>query len=172
MQSLFSIENYGETMDYINSNGSMYELLIAGFADFPYAKLTQYGKRISSMTAAEIEQSNNFAYSIRFNFDDNTVEIYRVYGNISEEERTDDNCAIIHFNINNLKLILKSVPDKCVEDDSVLFDFLRKEYELKIKKLAQRAYDKYVEYCEKDAEVTLQYFEEHPEVTDIFKNEE
>lgn len=107
--SLFSIEQNGERREYINNGNSIFDLMNIASGENAYAALIQSGNQISSENFAEIQQSNNFAFSAEFNFDENEVRIYKVNGNVPEPYRTDENSSIKTYNLDTIKELVVEI---------------------------------------------------------------
>lgn len=107
--SLFSIEQNGERREYVNNGNSIFDLMNIASGENAYAALMQSGNQISSENFAEIQQSNNFAFSAEFNFDENEVRIYKVNGNVPEPYRTDENSSIKTYNLDTVKDLVAEI---------------------------------------------------------------
>lgn len=118
--SLFSIEQNGERREYINNGNSIFDLMNIASGEYAYTTLMKSGNQISSENFAKIQQSNNFAFSAEFNFDENEVRIYKVNGNVPEPYRTDENSSIKTYNLDTIK-------DLVVEIISETSDPLRRQ---------------------------------------------
>lgn len=94
-QALYSIEKGGEIRHYkAKEEYSIKNILNIAKGKKPYIKLMSMGERISIEKYAEIQQSENFTFSIEINFDTLSAEIYKVNkgkGGIPEKDRTDKN---------------------------------------------------------------------------------
>lgn len=109
-RKLFSIEQSGESREYENTGYSLFQLMHTyANSDKPYTALMDCGKPINASVSAEIEQSNNFAESVRMNFDEDELTVYKVDGNIEESLRTDKNSSIEHYSLSMVKDVIKNI---------------------------------------------------------------
>lgn len=97
-QVLFSIEHYDEHLFFKSDDITAEELLkLSANSQEPFTELMKYGKQISEMEYAEIQQRDKFKTSVEVNLDDNSAKIYEVNngkGGISELYRTSENTAL------------------------------------------------------------------------------
>lgn len=118
-KSLFSIEQGGEQRNYLNENNSMFDLLqICAMAERPYFELMQQGTALSESRFAEIQQSAAFDYSVDVNFDENTVRIYSVQGDVSEMDRNAANTSINTYSLDAIKEIVSEINDQTSDIDA------------------------------------------------------
>lgn len=109
--TLFSIEQNGEVGYYQNSgNLNQMDIFKAyASAENPWGVLMDKGKEISCERFAEIEQSDKFAVSVDFNIDEHRASIYTVHDNAAEEDRTGDNSALKHYDLDKIKNLIKDI---------------------------------------------------------------
>lgn len=107
--TLFSIEQNGMRREYINGENSLFELLDTSSRQTPYLQLMKCGKEIGSDRYAEIQQSENLRSSVDFNFDDKTVQLYKVNGSYSEPDRTETNSSIDTYDLDKIKELVNEI---------------------------------------------------------------
>lgn len=104
----YSIEQNGvvrffETTEYLTSN----EILNTVFnSDKPFVKLSEMGNQITEERYAEIQQSDKFGTGIDVNFDEDTIQTYKVNhgkGGLAEPDRNEANTSIITSAISDYK---------------------------------------------------------------------
>lgn len=76
-QSLFCLEMYGESYYCINTSGLDADGLIEAYAkcDLPFVEMKKYGKQISPIDHAVIEQGDKLLFSVGFNADRDEITI-------------------------------------------------------------------------------------------------
>ena len=107
--SLISVEQNGETHDFLNSrNDSLYEIMTAAARKDNLKDYNSIGTRIDGIQYAELEQSRNFDFSVSVNIDKGTVRVYEASG-IAEADRTGDNTKINSYNIADIRNLISEI---------------------------------------------------------------
>lgn len=114
-KSLFSIEQNGERREYINNGNSFFDLINIGCSENAYSNLMRSGKQINFEDYAEIQQSENFVYSVDFNFDEKEVRIYEVVGSYAEPYRTDENSSIKTYDLDTIKDLVTEIVNETAD---------------------------------------------------------
>ena len=115
--SLISVEQNGETHDFLNSrNDSLYEIMTAAARKNNLKDYNSIGTRIDGIQYAELEQSRNFDFSVSVNIDKGTVRVYEASG-IAEADRTGDNTKINSYNIADIRNLISDIKEKTSDID-------------------------------------------------------
>lgn len=101
--SLFSIEQADKVKYYINDGNSLNDIIkTVAESERPFMDISKCGKQISIEEYAQIEQSDNFAFSVEINMDNQTVIVNTVDGHIGDPDRNDSNFRSETYNLNDL----------------------------------------------------------------------
>ncbi|WP_207647497.1 YodL domain-containing protein [Ruminococcus sp. XPD3002] len=106
-QVLISAEINGEFNYYNLSGNSLDDIMRVAKTIDPLVRYSDLGNRISGEEYAEIQQSADFSFSVKLDFDNDAATIYRVnggHGGISEADRTDDNISFENIKISEYRL--------------------------------------------------------------------
>lgn len=115
--SLISVEQNGETHDFLNSrNDSLYEIMAAAARKDNLKDYNSIGTRIDEVQYAELEQSGDFDFSVSVNIDNGTVRVYEASG-IAEPDRTDENTRINSYNISDVRDLIAEIKSETSDID-------------------------------------------------------
>ena len=101
-QALFSLEQHGEVYYYSTEKTANELLHISANSERPFAEMMNQGERISEDRYAEIMQSDKLKFTVDFNFDSKTANIFAVNngrGGIAEGDRNPQNTSYKKANL-------------------------------------------------------------------------
>lgn len=106
-QALISAEINGEVHNYKFTGKTVNDIMSIAKTATPLLGYDNIGSRINEVEYAEIQQSDDFTFSVELNFDNDIVSIYSVndgQGGLSEGDRTEDSILIEEFKISEYRI--------------------------------------------------------------------